>query len=177
MRSKVKAMSYGLAYGLSSYGLARQLGTPVGEAQALMDDYYARFGSVRDYLASVVQEARRVGYTETIFGRRRYHPDLNSDERQRREMAERMALNAPMQGSAADLIKHAMIGVDRRLTREGFRSRLILQIHDELVIEVAPGERERVEVILVEEMSGAASLTVPLDVHVGAGATWREAGH
>ncbi|MCJ7827007.1 MAG: DNA polymerase I, partial [Demequinaceae bacterium] len=140
MRSKVKAMSYGLAYGLSSFGLARQLGTPVGEAQALMDDYYARFGAVRDYLASVVKEAREVGYTQTLFGRRRYHPDLTSSDRQRREMAERMALNAPIQGSAADLIKRAMIGIDRRLSSEALRSRQILQIHDELMVEVAPGE-------------------------------------
>ncbi|MBN2177111.1 MAG: DNA polymerase I [Demequinaceae bacterium] len=177
MRTKVKAMSYGLAYGLSSYGLARQLGTPVGEAQTLMDDYYARFGAVRDYLASVVKEARKVGYTQTIFGRRRYHPDLISSDHQRRQMAERVALNAPIQGSAADLIKRAMIEIDRRLAAEGLRSRQILQIHDELMVEVAPGERTRVEEILVEEMAGAADLTVPLEVHVGVGATWREAGH
>jgi DNA polymerase-1 len=177
MRGRVKAMSYGLAYGLSSFGLARQLGTSVGEAQALMDDYYARFGAVRDYLASVVEEARKDGYTQTIFGRRRYHPDLNSGDRQRRDMAERMALNAPMQGSAADLIKRAMIAIDERLAAEGLESRQILQIHDELMVEVAPGERDRVEAILVEEMSGAADLSVPLDVNVGAGATWREAGH
>jgi len=177
MRSRVKAMSYGLAYGLSPFGLARQLGTPVGEAQALIGDYYARFGGVRDYLASVVAEARRVGYTETIFGRRRYHPDLTADDRQRREMAERMALNAPIQGSAADLIKRAMIGVDRRLDIEGLLSRQILQIHDELVVEVAPGEKERVEAILVEEMADAGDLSVPLDVNVGTGDTWREAGH
>ncbi len=177
MRSKVKAMSYGLAYGLSSYGLARQLGTSVGEAQALMDDYYARFGGVRDYLASVVREARRLGYTETIFGRRRYHSDLTSDDRQRREMAERVALNAPIQGSAADLIKRAMLGVDRRFAEESLRSRQLLQVHDELVVEVAPGERSAVEAVLVEEMGGAADLRVPLDVHLGVGATWREAGH
>ncbi len=177
MRSKVKAMSYGLAYGLSSFGLARQLGTSVGEAQALMNDYYARFGGVRDYLASVVLQARRLGYTETIFGRRRYHPDLTSDDRQRREMAERMALNAPIQGSAADLIKRAMLGVDRRFAKEGLNSRQLLQVHDELVVEVAPGERSAVEVILVEEMGGAGELRVPLDVHLGVGPTWREAGH
>jgi len=177
MRSKVKAMSYGLAYGLSSFGLARQLGTSTGEAQALMDDYYARFGEVRDYLASVVREARVTGYTETIFGRRRYLPDLNSPDRQRRDMAERMALNAPIQGSAADLIKRAMIGVAGRLKREGLGSRQILQVHDELLIEVVTGERESVEAILREEMAGAAQLTVPLDVHVGVGENWRVAGH
>jgi DNA polymerase-1 len=177
MRSKVKAMSYGLAYGLSSFGLARQLGTSTGEAQALMDDYFARFGEVRDYLASVVREARVTGYTETIFGRRRYLPDLNSPDRQRRDMAERMALNAPIQGSAADLIKRAMIGVARRLEAEGLASRQILQVHDELVVEVAKGERSAVEAILREEMAGAATLTVPLDVHLGAGENWRIAGH
>ncbi len=177
MRSKVKAMSYGLAYGLSSFGLARQLGTSTGEAQALMDDYFARFGEVRDYLASVVREARVTGYTETIFGRRRYLPDLNSTDRQRRDMAERMALNAPIQGSAADLIKRAMIGVARRLEKEGLASRQILQVHDELVVEVAKGERSAVEAILREEMAGAADLSVPLDVHLGSGENWRIAGH
>ncbi len=177
MRSKVKAMSYGLAYGLSSFGLARQLGTSTGEAQALMDDYYARFGAVRDYLASVVEAARTTGYTETIFGRRRYLPDLNATDRQRRDMAERMALNAPIQGSAADLIKRAMIGVDARLSGDGLASRQILQVHDELVVEVAPGERDAVEAILREEMGSAADLQVPLDVHVGVGANWRVAGH
>jgi DNA polymerase-1 len=177
MRSKVKAMSYGLAYGLSSFGLARQLGTSTGEAQALMDDYFARFGEVRDYLASVVREARVTGYTETIFGRRRYLPDLTSPDRQRREMAERMALNAPIQGSAADLIKRAMIGVARRLKAEGLASRQILQVHDELVVEVARGERAAVETILREEMGGAADLSVPLDVHLGSGENWRVAGH
>jgi len=177
MRSKVKAMSYGLAYGLSSFGLARQLGTSTGEAQALMDDYFARFGAVRDYLASVVEAARQTGYTETIFGRRRYLPDLASTDRQRRDMAERMALNAPIQGSAADLIKRAMIGVDGRLTAEGLASRQVLQVHDELVVEVAPGERDAVEKILREEMGGAADLSVPLDVHVGVGENWRVAGH
>ena len=119
MRSRIKAMSYGLAYGLSAYGLSQQLGVGPDEARAFMDDYFARFGGVRDYLASVVDEARRTGYTETILGRRRYLPDLTSDNRQRREMAERMALNAPIQGSAADVVKVAMLGVDRRLREAG----------------------------------------------------------
>src|SRR5665811_27912 len=138
MRSKIKAMSYGLAYGLSAFGLSKQLKISVSEANALMDDYFARFGGVRDYLAGVVEEARKTGYTETIRGRRRYLPDLTSDNRQRRDMAERMALNAPMQGSAADIIKVAMLGVDRALTSAGLASRMLLQVHDELVIEVAP---------------------------------------
>ena len=177
MRSQVKAMSYGLAYGLSSFGLARQLGLAVGEAQSLMDDYFARFGAVRTYLAGVVKKAADDGYTETIFGRRRYLPDLNSDNRQRRDIAERMALNAPIQGSAADLIKRAMLAVDRRLAAEGLQSRQILQVHDELVIEAAMGEADAVERILREEMAAAGELSVPLDVNVGRGTNWRVAGH
>ncbi|WP_269082097.1 DNA polymerase I [Demequina salsinemoris] len=177
MRSHVKAMSYGLAYGLSSFGLSKQLGLDVSQAQALMDDYFARFGAVREYLHGVVVQARADGYTETIFGRRRYIPDLNSTNRTRRDIAERAALNAPIQGSAADLIKRAMLGVDRRLRDERLSSRQVLQVHDELVVETAPGEREAVESILREEMGGAADLAVPLDVNVGAGASWRAAGH
>jgi DNA polymerase-1 len=177
MRSKIKAMSYGLAYGLSSFGLSKQLNISVGEAAALMEDYFARFGGVRDYLAGVVEEARRTGYTATILGRRRYLPDLTSDNRQRREMAERMALNAPIQGSAADLIKVAMLAVDRTLRERGLRSRMLLQVHDELVLEVAPGEREEVEQVMRTAMGSAADLSVPLDVSVGAGASWHEAGH
>ncbi|WP_372593104.1 DNA polymerase I [Actinotalea sp.] len=177
MRAKVKAMSYGLAYGLSSFGLSKQLSIPVGEAAALMEDYFARFGGVRDYLAGVVDEARRTGYTATILGRRRYLPDLTSDNRQRREIAERMALNAPIQGSAADLVKVAMLGVETRLREAGLASRMLLQVHDELVLEVAPGEREQVEALVRTEMGGAAELAVPLDVQVGTGASWHEAGH
>ncbi|WP_281287184.1 DNA polymerase I [Actinotalea subterranea] len=177
MRSKIKAMSYGLAYGLSSFGLSKQLSIAVSEAATLMEDYFARFGGVRDYLAGVVDEARRTGYTATILGRRRYLPDLTSDNRQRREMAERMALNAPIQGSAADLIKVAMLGVDARLRAEGLTSRMLLQVHDELVLEVAPGERDEVERIVREEMGSAAPLSVPLDVSVGTGASWHEAAH
>ena len=143
MRSRIKAMSYGLAYGLSAYGLSQQLGVGPDEAKALMDDYFERFGGVRDYLASVVDDARRTGYTETLLGRRRYLPDLTSDNRQRREMAERMALNAPIQGSAADIVKVAMLAVERRLRDADLGSRLLLQVHDELVLEVAAGEEER----------------------------------
>ncbi|MFP5334193.1 MAG: DNA polymerase I [Actinomycetes bacterium] len=177
MRAKIKAMSYGLAYGLSAFGLSRQLTIPVEEARGLMDDYFARFGGVRDYLRGVVDEARRSGFTETILGRRRYLPDLTSDNRQRREMAERMALNAPIQGSAADVIKVAMLDVERELREAGLRSRLLLQVHDELVLEVAPGERNAVERLVRERMAGAAELSVPLDVSVGIGASWHEAGH
>ncbi|KGM14467.1 DNA polymerase I [Cellulomonas bogoriensis] len=177
MRSKIKAMSYGLAYGLSSFGLSKQLGISVAEATALMEDYFARFGGVRDYLAGVVEDARRTGYTATILGRRRYLPDLTSDNRQRREMAERMALNAPIQGSAADIIKVAMLGVHRGLAQEGLASRLLLQVHDELVLEVAPGERAAVERLVRDEMAAAATLSVPLDVSVGTGRSWHDAAH
>ena len=177
MRSKVKAMSYGLAYGLSAFGLSRQLGVEVAEARALMDGYFERFGGVRDYLRGVVEEARRVGYTQTIMGRRRYLPDLTSDHRQRREIAERIALNSPIQGSAADIIKVAMIRVDARLAAEGLASRMLLQVHDELVLEVAPGETDAVREVLVDQMRGAAELSVPLEVSVGTGPNWRVAGH
>ena len=176
-RSHVKAMSYGLAYGLSTFGLARQLGIDNAEAADLRNAYFARFGKVHDYLESVVEQARRDGYTETMFGRRRYLPDLTSDNRQRREMAERAALNAPIQGSAADIVKKAMIDVDSALREQALTSRILLQIHDELLIEVAPGEAEAVENLLKEQMGGAAELSVPLDVAVGRGRTWREAAH
>ncbi len=177
MRSQVKAMSYGLAYGLSAYGLSRQLGIEVGEASRLMDDYFARFGGVRDYLAAVVEQARKTGYTETMFGRRRYLPDLMSDNRQRREMAERAALNAPIQGSAADIIKRAMIAVDTALADAGLASRVLLQVHDELIVEVAAGESGAVEALVRDKMASAADLRVPLDVSVGIGRSWREAAH
>jgi len=183
MRSKIKAMSYGLAYGLSSYGLSQQLSIEVSEASALMQDYFERFGGVRDYLTGVVDVARATGYTQTILGRRRYLPDLTSDHRQRREAAERMALNAPIQGSAADLIKVSMLGVDRELARRGLTSRLLLQVHDELVLEVAAGERDEVEQVVREQMGAAGDaatdgpLDVPLDVSVGVGGSWHEAGH
>ncbi|MBM6403792.1 DNA polymerase I [Phycicoccus sp. CSK15P-2] len=177
MRSKVKAMSYGLAYGLSAFGLSKQLTIGTGEAQGLMDEYFARFGGVRDYLQEVVAEARATGYTATMLGRRRYLPDLMSDNRQRREGAERMALNAPIQGSAADIIKLAMKGVDRALREAGASSRMLLQVHDELVLEVAPGEREDVEALVRREMGSAVELDVPLDVSVGAGRSWHDAAH
>ena len=177
LRARIKAMNYGLAYGLSAYGLSQQLGIGTGEAQALMDDYFETFGGVRAYLHGVVAEARQTGFTATILGRRRYLPDLQSDNRQRREMAERMALNAPIQGSAADIIKVAMLNADRALRESGLGSRMLLQVHDELVFEVAPGERDDLEKLVRAEMAGAADLSVPLDVSVGVGRTWHEAGH
>jgi DNA polymerase-1 len=177
MRAKIKAMNYGLAYGLSAFGLSQQLKIDTSEARGLMEEYFETFGGIRDYLAGVVDEARRSGFTETIMGRRRYLPDLTSDNRQRREMAERMALNAPIQGSAADIIKVAMLNVDRALHEGGLSSRMLLQVHDELVLEVAAGEREALEELVRTQMAAAADLTVPLDVSVGTGRSWHEAAH
>lgn len=177
MRRKIKAMSYGLAYGLSAFGLSQQLNIEAGEARALMDTYFERFGGVRDYLRRAVDEARATGYTETMLGRRRYLPDLNSDNRQRREMAERMALNAPIQGTAADIVKIAMLNVHRALTDAKLDSRMLLQVHDEIVLEIAPGERAKVEELVRREMAGAVSLRAPLDVSVGVGADWESAAH
>jgi DNA polymerase-1 len=142
-----------------------------------MDEYFERFGGVRDYLREVVDRARMAGYTETMLGRRRYLPDLTSDNRQRREMAERMALNAPIQGSAADIIKVAMINVERALRSEGLRSRVLLQVHDELVVEIAPSERESATELVRREMGAAYPLRVPLDVSIGIGRSWQDAGH
>ena len=177
MRRRIKAMSYGLAYGLSAYGLAQQLRITPEEARGQMHAYFERFGGIREYLDSVVDEARMTGYTETTLGRRRYLPDLTSDNRQRREMAERMALNAPIQGSAADVIKVAMLNVEKAIEAEGLRSRMLLQVHDELVLEVAEGERETLEELVRREMAGAAELSVDLEVSVGFGRTWDEAAH
>ncbi len=176
-RRRIKAMSYGLAYGLSAYGLSQQLGVSTPEADALMSRYFDRFGAVRDYLDRLVDEARRTGYTETMFGRRRYLPDLNSDNRQRREMAERMALNAPIQGSAADIVKVAMLRVEASLREAEMDTRLLLQVHDELVCEVGVGERDRAVELVRNGMAGAVSLRVPLDVSVGIGPNWDAAAH
>jgi DNA polymerase-1 len=154
-----------------------QLNIDVSEAKALMDEYFERFGDVRTYLHSLVADARRTEYTETILGRRRYLPDLMSDNRQRREMAERMALNAPIQGSAADIIKVAMLDVEKALDDTGMRSRMLLQVHDELVFEVGAGEREALEELVRTKMGQAVSLKVPLEVSVGVGRSWHDAAH
>ncbi len=177
MRRRIKAMSYGLAYGLSPYGLAQQLDIQPDEARALMDDYFTRFGGVRDYLQDVVEQARVDGFTSTMMGRRRYLPDLTSSNRQRREMAERMALNAPIQGTAADIVKVAMLRFEAARRERGLASRMLLQVHDELVLEVAPGEREVMEGLVREAMAGALDLSVPLDVSVGVGRSWEDAAH
>ena len=176
-RAKIKAMNYGLAYGLSAFGLSNQLRISTEEARGLMEDYFETFGGVRDYLGGVVEQARKDGYTETILGRRRYLPDLTTDNRQRREMAERMALNAPTQGSAADIIKVAMLTVHHALRAEGLRSRMLLQVHDELVLEIAEGERAAAEELVRREMGAAHALSVPLEVSVGYGRSWDQAAH
>ena len=177
MRTKVKAMSYGLAYGLSAYGLAQQLAITPSEAKDLMSEYFRRFGNVRDYLRAVVEKAKHDGFTETLFGRRRPFPDLSSPNRIVREAAERQALNAPIQGTAADIIKIAMRDIARAMTDGGLRSKMVLQVHDELVFEVHGGEREQLESLVIQHMGGAAELMVPLDVQVGFGANWDEAAH
>ena len=177
LRRRVKAMSYGLAYGLSAYGLAAQLKISTEEAKVQMEQYFSRFGGVRDYLEGVVDQARKDGYTSTVLGRRRYLPELDSSNRQVREAAERAALNAPIQGSAADIIKVAMINVDTALQEAGLASRMLLQVHDELLFEVAPGEREALEALVREQMGNAYPLDVPLEVSVGFGRSWDSAAH
>jgi DNA polymerase-1 len=177
MRRQIKAMSYGLAYGLSSFGLAQQLDISPGDASALMAKYFERFGGIQDYLKQVVVKARELGYTETILGRRRYLPDLNHENRQRREIAERMALNAPIQGSAADIIKVAMLNVEHAINQQGLKSRLLLQVHDELIFEVAEGEHQTMEQLVRREMGSAYPLKAPLDVNVGFGKSWDLAAH
>jgi DNA polymerase-1 len=177
MRSKVKAMSYGLVYGLSEYGLAKQLRIPNAEAKQLMADYFARFGGVRRYLASVVDEAKTLGFTSTVYGRRRPFDDLNSKLFQVRENARRAALNAPIQGTAADIMKLAMTRIDQKMIEAKLTSRMLLQVHDELVFEVAAGELGLLQAIVVREMEQVAELSVPLDVHIGIGRSWDEAAH
>lgn len=177
MRRQMKAMSYGLAYGLSAYGLASQLDLSASAAQDLMNKYFIRFGGIRDYLSDVVEQARKVGYTQTVMGRRRYLPDLSSDNRPRREVAERMALNAPIQGSAADIIKKAMLNVAILMSEKNLKSQLLLQVHDELIFEVAPGEAEVLTQVVRKGMGSAFELRAPLDVSIGIGASWNEAAH
>ena len=177
MRRQMKAMSYGLAYGLSAYGLAVQLDLSASAAQELMNKYFIRFGGIRDYLSDVVDQARKVGYTQTVMGRRRYLPDLSSDNRPRREVAERMALNAPIQGSAADIIKKAMLNVASLMSEKKLKSQLLLQVHDELIFEVAPGEQEELTQLVRKGMGSAFELRAPLDVSIGVGSSWNEAAH
>ena len=177
MRRKIKAMSYGLAYGLSAFGLANQLDLDPGEAAALMNKYFERFGGIQDYLREVVNQARQKGYTETITGRRRYLPDLNHENRQRREIAERAALNAPIQGSAADIIKVALLNIMTEIEKQSMKSRPLLQVHDELIFEIFPGESEKLVEMVKSKMASAFKLSVPLDVNIGIGKSWHQAAH
>lgn len=177
LRSRIKATSYGLAYGLSPYGLSKQLGISVAEAKGLHTKYFERFGGVGKYLRDVVEEARDTGYTETMLSRRRYFPELHADNRRVQEMAERAALNAPIQGSAADIIKLATNEVQNLLDAGGYESRILLQIHDELLLEIAAGERDSVENLVRDAMGRAVEMSVPLDVAVGVGHSWRDAAH
>ena len=177
MRSQVKAMSYGLVYGLSEYGLAKQLGLSNADAKALMKDYFERFGGVRRYLAKVVEDAKANGYTKTLHGRRRPFDDLNSKIFQVRENARRAALNAPIQGTAADIMKLAMNAIHQQMTAQGMKSRMLLQVHDELVFEVATGELEPLRELVTKKMESVVKLSVPLDVQIGTGRSWDEAGH
>ena len=177
MRRQIKAMSYGLAYGLSAFGLSQQLDITPGEASALMDNYYKRFGGIRDYLATVVVEAKKVGYTETLLGRRRYLPDLQNENKFKREIAERAALNAPIQGTAADIIKLAMLRVDKAMREAKLKSRLLLQIHDELLFEYVDSELDQLIELVKREMGAAYPLKAPLSVNIGHGASWHAAEH
>jgi len=177
MRRQIKAMSYGLAYGLTAFGLSQQLDITPGEASALMENYYKRFGGIRDYLATVVVEAKKVGYTETLMGRRRYLPDLQSENKFKRDIAERAALNAPIQGTAADIIKLAMLRVDKAMKEAKLKSRLLLQIHDELLFEYIESEREVLIELIKKEMGSAYPLKAPLSVNIGYGASWHAAEH
>ena len=177
MRRQIKAMSYGLAYGLSAYGLAQQLDLSPTDAAVLMNNYFERFGGIQSYLKSVVATAAKKGYTETILGRRRYLPDLTDENRARREIAERAALNAPIQGSAADIIKLAMLNAAKAIEESGMKSRLLLQVHDELIFEVAKGESEKLSELVRREMGSAYKLSVPLDVNIGIGQSWDLAAH
>jgi DNA polymerase-1 len=177
MRTKVKAMSYGLAYGLSAFGLSKQLRIDRAEATTLMKEYFERFGAVRTYLRSVVEQAKIDGYTETIFGRRRPFPELASPNRVHRENAERAALNSPIQGSAADIIKIAMVRVEADIAAQGLASRMLMTVHDELIFEVADGESAVLEAVVRDRMAHAAELLVPLDVQIGRGANWEDAAH
>jgi DNA polymerase-1 len=177
MRSKVKAMSYGLVYGLSEYGLAKQLRISNAEAKQLMADYFDRFGGVRRYLAKVVDQAKLNGYTATTFGRRRPFDDLRSSVFQVREAARRAALNAPIQGTAADIMKLAMSRIAVKMAEMKLKSRLLLQVHDEFVFEVAAGELEALKALVTDEMSNVVELSVPLEVHIGVGPSWDAAGH
>jgi DNA polymerase-1 len=174
-RRAAKAINFGLIYGMSAFGLARQLGTDRTTAQAYVDRYFERYPGVKRYMDETRAAARERGYVETVFGRRLYLPDIRSRNRQQQQYAERSAINAPMQGTAADIIKRAMIAVDDWLERDRPGARLVMQVHDELVLEVAEDRLEEIRDRVVGFMTGAASLDVPLKVETGAGPNWDEA--
>jgi DNA polymerase I len=175
LRDRAKAVNYGLAYGLTPFGLGQQLGIPPDEAQEIVDAYFARFPKVRSFLEAAVSDARRDGFTTTMFGRRRYLPDLLADNRNRRQMAERMALNAPIQGTAADVIKLAMIQLQHALDRSGLRTQLLLQVHDEVILEVPEDELDAARDLVIGELSSVVELAVPLEVDTAFGPTWFDA--
>jgi DNA polymerase-1 len=168
-------INYGIAYGLSAFGLAQRLGLANDEAHGIITRYFARYAGVKAWLDQVVAEARLSGEVRTIFGRRRFVPDLRSRNQALRTAAERATVNYPIQGTAADLVKRAMLGVERALAAEGLRSRMLLQIHDELLLECPPEEEAAVTALVTREMESAAALRVPLRVEVGAGPSWAEA--
>jgi DNA polymerase-1 len=174
-RSQAKAVNFGIVYGISDYGLSRNLGIPVSEARRYIDGYFRLYKGVKRYMDQVVEEARRNGYVTTLLGRRRYLPELNSRSVPRRKFAERTAMNTPIQGSAADIIKVAMVKVDREIQSKGLRSRLLLQVHDELVFEAVEDELDELSAIVAQSMESAADLRVPLKVDINVGSNWKEA--
>ena len=175
LRDRAKAVNYGLAYGLTPYGLGQQLGIPPDEATEIVDAYFDRFPLVGEFLQAAVVDATRDGYTTTLFGRRRYLPDLVSANRNRQQMAQRMALNAPIQGTAADIIKLAMIAVDEQLAAAGMRSRMLLQVHDEIILECPDDELDSATRLVTDAMASVADLAVPLEVDTATGTTWFDA--
>ena len=174
-RRRAKTANFGIIYGISAFGLAERLGCSRSEAKQLIDGYFLTYPGVKEYMERSIAMAREKGYTETIFHRRCPLPDINSHNAVVRGYAERNAINSPIQGSAADIMKIAMIRVDRRMRREGLRSRMILQVHDELNFSVLPEERDQLQRLVIEEMQNAASLTVPLIADAGWGSNWLEA--
>ena len=175
MRSRAKAVNFGIVYGIGAFSLSHNIHVSMREAQQYIDDYLAHYSGIHEYMKRVVEEAKEKGYAETMFGRRRYLPELTSSNHNLRAFGERVARNMPIQGTAADIIKIAMIRVERRLKQEHMKSRLILQVHDELIVESPEDEAEKAAALLTEEMQGAVSLSVPLTAEAKAGRTWYEA--
>jgi len=175
LRSRAKAVNFGIVYGISAFSLSQDIGVYPKEAQAYMDAYLDRFSGVRDYMKNIVAKAKADGYVDTLFNRRRYLPELKSSNFNMRAFGERVALNMPVQGTAADIIKLAMVNVWKRLKAEGLRAKLILQVHDELIVECPIDEAEKVKTLLTEEMQNAVHFSVPLTAEASTGHTWAEA--